>query len=356
MIAMITDTHWGVRNNSTVFLDMMSRYYDEVLFPALKRDNITILIHGGDIVDNRSAANYRMLRHMKESFFDNLVKYGIDLHIIPGNHDIFFRNDVYINAIRELYDGHPNVNVYDKPSESVFDGSSFLMLPWISPNNYDDCMKAIEDSTADYCVGHLEIAGAKMYKNSTSEHGMSSSTFNKFKRTFSGHYHHASDIGKISYIGSLFHTTWQCYNDYRGYITFDTASNKITTHANDSCIFTRVVYDDRVEVDLDRMIDGLCGKIVEVVVNHKQNVNLFNKFRSMLDDIPTVDINIVERHLLQKLDIKQTQQIIDDAQNDSPVDIVLKYLAETSNADKKILGSELKEIYHRAVDLMHEGE
>lgn len=166
----ISDTHWGCRNNSLIFLELMKFYYVNIFFPYLKENGIDQIIHAGDIVDNRSSANYRMLAYMNDYFFDLLKEYDITMHYIPGNHDIFYRNDITLNAIEELYSEHPKVKIYSKPTDIQIGNASILMLPWIAQNNYDECMKAIEDSESEYCIGHLEIAGAKHYLNDSNEY------------------------------------------------------------------------------------------------------------------------------------------------------------------------------------------
>ena len=42
-IALITDTHWGARNDSQVFMNYFKRFYEEVFFPYLEEHNICLL-------------------------------------------------------------------------------------------------------------------------------------------------------------------------------------------------------------------------------------------------------------------------------------------------------------------------
>ena len=39
-VALITDQHFGVRNNSQVFLDYYFKFYEETFFPTLKEYGI----------------------------------------------------------------------------------------------------------------------------------------------------------------------------------------------------------------------------------------------------------------------------------------------------------------------------
>ena len=57
-VALITDTHWGCRNDSPVFAKHISRYYKNVFFPYLEEHGINYIVHLGDIVDRRKYINF----------------------------------------------------------------------------------------------------------------------------------------------------------------------------------------------------------------------------------------------------------------------------------------------------------
>jgi DNA repair exonuclease SbcCD nuclease subunit len=355
--AIITDTHWGVRNNSLIFLELMSHYWKTEFFPYLVENGIKTIIHGGDLVENRSAANYRMLRYLKESFSDLLVVHGITMHIIPGNHDIFYRHDVEINAPQELFNDHPNVIVHTKPEDVQIEGTSFLLVPWISPKNEAACFEAIAASKSDYCLGHFEIEGAKMFRSSVSEHGLPADKFKHFKKVFSGHFHHPNVLSNIHYLGATFHTTWQCYGDRRGFNVLDTSTGEHTLIENPLCLFERIYYDDVDGFDapdLEVLQRELSGRIVELVVTNKTDQAAFKRFRDDLDQVDVVDLTVVDRYLL-----KNTEQPVDVNSIDSstsPVDVVVNFMLDSSKCAEVDIRAELNSAYEAAVDLMVEGE
>ena len=43
-IALLNDTHFGVRNDSMIFDDFLHKFYEEVFFPYLEKHNIKTLI------------------------------------------------------------------------------------------------------------------------------------------------------------------------------------------------------------------------------------------------------------------------------------------------------------------------
>ena len=52
-IALLNDTHFGVRNDSPAFIKYQNRFYDELFF-LIKENNIDTLIHLGDVVDREN--------------------------------------------------------------------------------------------------------------------------------------------------------------------------------------------------------------------------------------------------------------------------------------------------------------
>jgi len=44
-VAILNDTHCGVRNSSDIFLNYQRRFYEEVFFPYLKEHDIKQILH-----------------------------------------------------------------------------------------------------------------------------------------------------------------------------------------------------------------------------------------------------------------------------------------------------------------------
>ena len=58
-IAIITDTHWGARNDSQAFTNYFVKFYEDIFFPTLLERDIRTVVHMGDIVDRRKFINYK---------------------------------------------------------------------------------------------------------------------------------------------------------------------------------------------------------------------------------------------------------------------------------------------------------
>ena len=77
-IALITDQHFGARNDSQIFLDYYEDFYKNLFFPKLKEEGIHELLILGDTFDRRKYVNFYALQRSKEMFFDKLASLPIE--------------------------------------------------------------------------------------------------------------------------------------------------------------------------------------------------------------------------------------------------------------------------------------
>ena len=224
-IALLNDTHFGVRNDSMIFDDFLHKFYEEVFFPYLEEHNIKTLIHLGDVVDRRKYINFRVADNFKKKFLQKLWQKKIDTHILIGNHDIYFKNTNSVNALQQLCTAPDGINepwIYEEPKVVNFDGLDVLMLPWINPENQEQSFNMLNTAKADVCMAHLDLNGFNMHENIVQTHGYDKSIVKRFDKTFSGHFHKKSDDGQIFYLGAQYEMTWSDYNDTKGFHIFDT--------------------------------------------------------------------------------------------------------------------------------------
>ncbi len=60
-LAILNDTHCGIRNSSDIFMDYQEQFYSEVFFPYLLENDIKHVLHLGDYYDNRKTINFKAL-------------------------------------------------------------------------------------------------------------------------------------------------------------------------------------------------------------------------------------------------------------------------------------------------------
>ena len=102
-IALITDTHFGARNDNLNFNEYFYKFYEELFFPYLEENDITTVIHLGDVMDRRKFISYRIAKDFRERFLDRFQK--INLHMLVGNHDTYYKNTNDVNSLQELVSG-----------------------------------------------------------------------------------------------------------------------------------------------------------------------------------------------------------------------------------------------------------
>ena len=349
-IALLTDSHAGVRNDSIAFHDYMKKFYDDVFFKYLDTNGIRNVVHCGDIVDRRKYININTAYRLRKDLIEPAIERGITWHQILGNHDVMHKNTNKISSFTELFNKFP-LNIYEEATEVDFDGCNILLMPWINDENREHALKLIKETNAQICFGHLEIQGFEMFKGSIVSHGDDPSVFGRFDIVCSGHYHHRSHRDNIYYLGSPAEYTWSDYNDPRGFHIFDTETRELTFIENPYKMFHKFWYNDGDPTFVDSDIDynQFEGKIIKIIITEKNNPYWFEKFIENIEKKNPIDIQIVEDHL--NLNLEDDQDIIDEAE--STIDIFKKYIqnTEAKGIDKNKLENKIVDLYHEALTL-----
>jgi DNA repair exonuclease SbcCD nuclease subunit len=288
-ILLITDQHFGVRNDNQSFINHYKKFYNEIVIPFIKVSKIDTVIALGDTFDKRRSINFMSLNEAKEMWFNPLEEMGVTMHMLTGNHDIYYKNTLRINAPRELLGEYGNITVHDSPTTVVFDGLPILLLPWLCDDNRDRSFDEITNSPANVCMGHLELNGFEAHPGHVMEGGMDASVFSKFDRVFSGHYHMKSTKGNVTYLGNPYQLYWNDYASKRGFHVFDTDTLKTTFYRNPFDMFHKLHYNDGVEIP-----ENLEGTFVKLIVEDKGDYAKFDFTVSQLQDIGLADLKIIE--------------------------------------------------------------
>lgn len=351
-IAIINDTHAGARNDSLAFDDYFFKFWDNVFFPYLEKNNIKTVFHLGDIVDRRKFINYVILNRWRKKFFQRLRDMNVDLHVLVGNHDVPYKNTNEINAIEELFDGSSAIKLYKRPTDIVIDNTEICIIPWINSENEGETVEHIKNTKAEIAFGHLEISGFEMDRGNICHDGLDRKLFHKFDMVLSGHFHHKSTDGQIFYLGNQYQMTWSDYGDKRGFHIFDTNTRELSFVENPYQMFYKVTYDDKNDLTFENLKDinfaQYTGTYVKVLVLHKTNPYLFDRYIQKLIDASPLDVSIVED--FSDLTTEEFEDTIDEAEN--TITILNKYVESLRlDADQTKLKNILRELYVEAVNL-----
>lgn len=294
-IAILNDTHCGIRNSSEVMMDYQERFYRDVFFPYLRDNGITKILHLGDYYDNRKFINFRALEHNRKIFLEKLREYKIHMDIIPGNHDVFYKNTNDLSALKELL-GHymEEVRIIEKPMVVDYDGMPMGLIPWINETNNDECMKFIQSCKADVIGAHLELEGFEMSAGIPCTHGMRASAFNRFDLVLSGHFHTKSQSGNIHYLGSQMEFFWSDAHDPKHFHVLDTDTREVTPVLNTERLFEKIYYNDQEKNPMLTDIRHLDDKFVKLIVVNKSDPKLFDAFVDRINSRKIHELKIAE--------------------------------------------------------------
>ena len=346
-VAIITDQHFGARNDSIAFLDFYQKFYDNTFFPTIDAAGIDTVLILGDTFDRRKYVNFYSLQRAKEMFFDKLEERGIRVHMLAGNHDTYYKNTNDVNSPDLLLNEYGNIDVIDSPENIVIDGIKICMMPWICPDNYTQSIDHMKNTDAEICMGHFEINGFAMYRGMESHEGLSKETFDKFDMVFSGHYHHKSDDGHIYYLGNPYELTWQDYNDPRGFHLFDLGTRELEFIPNPYSMFARVEYNDKETEPIDPDYLDLTEKYIKLVVVNKTDFYKFDKFIQKLYSKGCHEIKIIE-----DLSEFEDGEIGEEINLEDTLSVLSNYVDSiNTDVDKEQIKTYMRTLYTEAVNI-----
>lgn len=339
-IVLLGDTHFGARGDSIVFHKHFEKFYSEIFFPYLEENNIKTVIQMGDLFDKRKTINFFTLKRARDYIFDELKKRDIKFHVLLGNHDVFFKNNNFVNSPDLLLKDYDNITLWYSPYELEIGGTLFGIVPWICPENSDRCLDFIQNTKADVLLGHFEISGFEMHRGSKCEHGMSRDIFRRFDKVLSGHFHHRSADKNIYYLGTPYEMTWSDWNDPKGFHTIDTKTQELTFIENPNKIFHKIIYNNGAEE-----LNNLQGTYIKVIVQAKDDEE-FAKYITSLENQNPEKLQVIEDSINIEFDGEELEEV------ENTLDLIKSEIrsADTS-VDKYKLETYLSGLYEEALHI-----
>ena len=294
-VAIINDTHCGIRNSSDIFLDNAEKFYTDVFFPTLLERGIRHIIHLGDYFDHRKFINFRALNRNRHVFLERLRQEQITMDIIAGNHDTYYKNTNDLNSLKELLGHYMNeVHIIHEPTVMEYGSLKMGMIPWICSENYEKSMEFIKNAKCDWIGGHFEFAGFNVMRGVVAPHGLDHKLLSRFERVLSGHFHTKSQQDNVTYLGTQMEFFWSDANDPKFFHILDTETRELEAIRNPYTLFQKIVYNDE-ETDYNKYnVTDLDGKYVKVVVVNKKDIFTFDRFIDRIQNRKIHDLKIAE--------------------------------------------------------------
>ena len=347
-IAIINDTHCGIRNSSDIFIDNAEKFYSDIFFPYLLEHSIRHIIHLGDYYDNRKFINFRALHRNRNHFLKPLREYGLTMDIIRGNHDTYYKNTGELNSLKELLGHYMNeVTIIQEPKVMEYGSLKMGLVPWIDDDNSEESLQFIENVKCDWIGGHFDIVGYEMMQGLKCEHGLDRSIFKRFEQVLSGHFHKKSDDGQIYYLGTQYEITWSDYKCPKGFHILDTETRELTRVPNPMRIHKKLIYNDKDNDYMNMDLSQFKDTFVKVFVTNKTNEQMFNNLIDRLHNtVDTHEVNIIE-----DLNTDITASVKEDIleQGEDTLTFLGNYVEQIdSKLDKHKLKSVIKDLYTEA--------
>lgn len=339
----------------------MLDYFRTSFFPEVISRGIDTIIHCGDVFDRRKYVNFLTMKKFQHDFFEQLVENDLHMLVIPGNHDCPLTNMTTTNSLNILLRGYDdNVTIFNHPTEVEIDGSTFLFSPWISLENSESSVEAIEASKARFVVGHYEINGFEVRTGSIMDHGMEMSLFSKFELVMSGHFHKRSTIGNITYVGTPYQLNWGDHGMVKGFHILDTETGELEFVPSPKDLFTTISYNDTVgdESSMISIIETMDvrDQFVRIYVYAKTNPYLLDLLVDRLESRGAISVQVISRdqnygqfedneeHLIEALN---------GPQQETTEQFITRYIEQmdlsSTAIDKTSLINLLLSLYHQAV-------
>ncbi|MBR5297533.1 MAG: metallophosphoesterase family protein [Parabacteroides sp.] len=197
---LITDTHFGVKQNSVNWLNSQLEFIEDQLIPYIQKlSEKPRLIHLGDVFDSRSTISTFVATKVIE-VFKKLSEVTEDFIIIGGNHDFYSPNSDQIDTLNLLL-GNLGIKIITKQCEIQDDNIYVPWYEWI--NNQDGIQQLINKHNIKNLFTHTDI--------------VSENVTIRCDRVFSGHVHIPYVNGRLWNLGSTYALNFADANQARGF-------------------------------------------------------------------------------------------------------------------------------------------
>jgi hypothetical protein len=213
------------------------------------------------------------------------------MDIIPGNHDVYYKNTNDLNSLNEILEQHDRITIYNEATVVSYDKLDILLLPWICEENHDRSIEAIKKSKATILAGHLELGGFEVMRGIKAIDGMDRKLFDRFDMVLSGHYHAKSSKDNIHYLGTQFQFTFADANEDKYFHILDTDKRELTPVRNPDSMFHKLIYD---EDKVPQVKKEYKDSYIKIIVLNKKDLYSYDKWLDKIHKAEPFEIKILE--------------------------------------------------------------
>jgi len=214
--AIFSDLHVGQKSNSQVHNEDCLRYIDWFI-NLVKTKNCDTILFLGDFHHNRNSINIQTMDYSLR-ILEKLDSVGCRIMVIPGNHDLFYKDKRAISSIKYMSKFKNIELINDQYSEG-----DVCFVPWLIGEEHKN-MRKIKDR---YVMGHFELPRFLMNSMvAMPDHGeLRKDDFGHVDLVFTGHFHKRQVQDNVHYIGNAFpHNFADAWDNDRGAVILDWGS------------------------------------------------------------------------------------------------------------------------------------
>ena len=298
-IWIFTDTHLGARSNNNEWIDIIESAHYDFIIPTIEKNwtKGDIIIHCGDVFDNRQSLNLKVL-DLGIKIYERLAKLG-EIHIIAGNHDIYKKDSTEITSL-DILKYIPNIHIWKKPGCIERGNQKLFLMPWRA-NTKEESKTLIEFQdtySPDYAFMHGTFSSTQYnkYVKIGKDDGGSTTSTKGYKRVYSGHIHWAQMIKNINIVGSPYEITRGDSDNKKGMYSLDLDSGEETFYEN-------TVSPKHIKF---RKIEAVApNNFIDIVIANSALASTASKFKKALDKV---------KALARNLEIQQYEDTVEEEQ------------------------------------------
>ena len=351
----VSDTHFGARSNSVEWVDEMMDWFDNDFIPRVKSEYKPgdILVHCGDVFDNRQSVNLLVL-HKGIQLFEKLSEIFEDgIYVIAGNHDVMRKTNNDVSSL-DCLKYIPRVNILKEPVIAKFPTSTALFMPWRTNDEEEKkCLEEFEVHNCNYLFCHTNIRNLRFDSRRDVEEGLMLDDIKKFQRVYSGHIHWGQHRGNVTMVGNPYQMTRSDAGNEKGFylLDFETGEERFFEN-NYSPKFVRIY--------LSKFMEKTIGDLKTACNNQRVDLYVPSMYLMRYQINPIVDIL---SEITKKLDvIPYEADIYDDGDEEETsnegtfniISLCEKYVQsiKTVDADIKVkVLSKINNIYNETIKI-----
>ena len=281
---LITDTHFGTRQNSMTWLDSQCSFIEKQLMPYIieNKSEYIRLIHLGDVFDSRSTISTMVATRVR-NLFKRLRSLVNEFIIIGGNHDYYSPNSNEIDTLNLIL---CNLDIYIVTKELIIEDKN-IYVPWYQwLNNRNGIRQLINEKGIENVFTHADIINEPVNI--------------ECKHIYSGHIHIPYCSGKLRNLGSTYALDFADANQPRGFYVIHDDDRFEFIENNKSIKFHRLYNEDIFTIS-----DMGKNDYIELYIN--QN--------NMAAELYIKKINFITKHWRNVWIIPQPQTITGSSEN-----------------------------------------